>query len=711
MNCRLSITLILISLLQVRAQETYQFETAISQVFLTEGRELSMPFAGGINAAQVKEFDLDGDGIEELVVWDINAGMIRAFKKTGGQFTNIPEAAFYFPDDVNAFLLLKDFDGDGRKDLFTGSPFGIKVYKNNTGTGEVFPAWEVAQDFLRLDNGANLTSNILDIPLIEDLDGDGDLDVLTFNFASGDYLEYYQNTSIERKSQADVDGFASAIIRWGNFEFCGCGNISFGTTCSGQPISSIQNAGEQLRTKHSGGHTLLYRDLNNDGIRDLLIGQDLCETLYYLPNSGTDLVPAFDTFSTTLPDFGPLPEFPIFHAAFPYEENLLISSHSSEVASNFGVDFAQSMYLLPPSGEGLPLTNAFLQENMLDFGENSRPFFKGNAFQGNLFVAANVTGQKEIKGKIFQFQLEGDQLELVDEDFLDLEALGLRELSYQEYTSPSGQSFHLLSGVQIINNIPEKLIWLSPVSSATEKIAVQIPSFNLRGLDQVFLFHDGNTDYLLLARQTGELVLFSINLSGEPSLELLERDFLGFTDNPVNRNLTLTASSGEHPALMAIDQRGVIFSVKDILADPVMSRLSIRTESGDFDQTRFGRNTWISFIPGLLGEDPDLIIGNRAGGLEYLSRIAADENGPDEKLNAIVFPNPSRGENLKLIVNQEEVTLTIYGPSGKLIREGLLIKGQEVTEISLFGFSPGLYILELIGKNRQRQYKKLWVSP
>ena len=99
---------------------------------------------------------------------------------------------------------------------------------------------------------------------------------------------------------------------------------------------------------------------------------------------------------------------------------------------------------------------------------------------------------------------------------------------------------------------------------------------------------------------------------------------------------------------MAIDQRGVIFLVKDVLGEPVMSRVSIQTAWGDFDQTRFGRNTWITFVPGLVEDGPDLIIGNRAGGLEYLNRISGDEGGPDpENLNAIIFPNPSKGRRFK----------------------------------------------------------------
>ncbi|SHM53083.1 Por secretion system C-terminal sorting domain-containing protein [Cyclobacterium lianum] len=711
MHFRLGIALIWFSLLQTQAQQIYQFETNIRSVSFPLENELKMPFAGGINAAQLQEMDLNGDGSEELVIWDINAGMIRAFRKTRDGFLPIPEAAFYFPEDVNAFLILKDFDGDGRKDLFTGSPFGIKAYQNKTDpAGGPFPHWEVAQEFLRLDNGANLTSNILDIPLIEDLDGDGDLDILTFNFASGDYLEFFKNTSVDRKNQADIDGFASANVRWGRFEFCGCGNISFGTTCSGLPITANLQEDKQLRVQHSGGHSLLYRDLNNDGIRDLLIGQDLCESLYYLPNSGTDLEPVFETFATSLPEYGALPNFPIFHSPFLLGENLLISSHSSEISANTGINFANSLYLLSPEADDSPLTTAFLQEDMLDFGENSRPYYSGNSLQGNLYVAANVTEEKEVKGKIFKFGLKGDRLQLQDADFLGLSGTGLREVSYQEYSSASKQTYHVLTGEQVRNNIPEKIMWLSPLASPQEDIPFAIPSFNLRGLDQIFLFHDTITDYLLLARQTGELVLFSIDLSGQPQVEILERDFLGFSDNPVNRNLSVTVSSGERPYLMAVDQRGIIFSARNFLTDPVVSRVGVRTPAGDFAQTRFGRNTWLSFVPGFLDKKPDLIVGGRAGGLEYLTWVAGDNDGMERGLETLVFPNPSRGENINLIVNQEEVTLNIYAASGKLILGGLLLDAEDQNEINLLGVAPGLYILEFTGKNRERRYDKLWVN-
>src|SRR5690606_4746501 len=132
-----------------------------------EDKNLSMPFAGGINAAQLQQIDLDGDGEEELVVWDKNAANLLVFEKVNDRYVHRPMLQYHFPPDINGFLILEDFDGDGKKDLFTSSPFGIKVYRNIAVSDS--PQWEVAQEFLRLDNNANLQMNSLDVPAIIDI--------------------------------------------------------------------------------------------------------------------------------------------------------------------------------------------------------------------------------------------------------------------------------------------------------------------------------------------------------------------------------------------------------------------------------------------------------------------------------------------------------------------------------------------------------------
>jgi hypothetical protein len=55
----------------------------------------------------------------------------------------------------------------------------------------------------------------------------------------------------------------------------------------------------------------------------------------------------------------------------------VVTANSSQTASQNNSDYSKSLYYYQ-EGENFT-TNAFLQEGMVDLGENTRPFYKGNA--------------------------------------------------------------------------------------------------------------------------------------------------------------------------------------------------------------------------------------------------------------------------------------------------------------------------------------------
>lgn len=692
-----------LSSLFLTAQQTFTFDQSLK--IKIDGQNLPLPFAVGINAAQIQEMDTNGDGKEEIVIWDINSRRILVFENIEEGFRYLPEMAYYFPNDINGFLVLADFDGDGKKDLFTSSPFGIKAYRNVTAAGGAVPRWEVAQNFLRLDNGSNVQANLLDIPVIKDIDGDGDLDIVTFNFVLGDYLELYRNTSVERKGLPDIDGFAFPVARWGGFEFCTCGQFSFGITCGGIPINEAPaNELSGARIQHAGGHSVLYSDFNGDGIFDLLIGQDECGVLYFLPNEGTNINPVFREFSNSLPEYGALPQFPIFHASYLKNERLLISSNSSDAAGVFNADFSRNIFELT---KGQTEIRPFLQADILDLGENSRPFFKGFRNSGELVLTANVHSQGRTIGKAFRFLMEEEVFELIDEDYLNLSQFNLSDIQYSEFRTVSGRNTYWFSGVDTLNFLPRRRVFFGFSNDIGDLREITVPNTGIRAQDFMAFFSYENQDYFLLARQTGELVLFSLDVNAGNQLTLVSRDFLGFSDNPANRNLNVHVLEGNRPALYAIDQRGILVFIEDFMNQDQRQTVAISFKENETGPTRMGRNTWITSIPQPFSQERDLILGNTAGGLEYLKFKSGSLPPGEGEFLVRIYPNPNNG--LFKILSSEDGTARLVSTLGQVMKEGIEIKANREIDIDALFLSPGVYILQLTNINGQRLSRKIVV--
>lgn len=703
-----SITILFLITFWANAQQTFTFDQS-TKVSL-QGNEIEMPFAVGINAAQFQQMDTNGDGKEELIVWDINSRRILVFQSDGNDFEYLPEMSYYFPNDVSGFLVLADFNGNGKKDLFTSSPFGIRAYRNITEQGAKYPSWELAQNFLRLDNGSNLQANNLDIPLIMDIDEDGDLDIATFNFASGDYLELYRNTSIERKGIADIDGFAFPERRWGNFEFCNCGNFSFGITCDGSPIGRIQETeDENKRIQHAGGHSVLYADFNADGILDLLLGQDECNTLYYLPNKGSNAEPLFDEFSTELPNIGPLPEFPIFHASYLWERGLLISSNSSAVAGVFNADYSENVFQLSFDEQAPIEAKPFLQSQIFDLGENSRPFFRGFKESGELILTANRLKDGKIEGSAYRIEVSQAGWNLVDEDYLGLSELELLNLQYFEFLTSTNQNTYWIAGVDTANLDLRHRAFFDTDPLFSNPKQVTFPVTGSRPLDHLELFRYENKDFLLLARQTGELLIYEFDINAQEHLTLISRDFLGFSDNPASRNLNVHVIAGQKPSLYAIDQRGVLVYIPDFMNQDQRQQIQIELIEGQTQNSKMGRNTWITSIPKPFSENPDLLLGNTAGGLEYLKFMGESENPADSEFLVKIYPNPSQGQ-FKVLASQDS-ELRLVSSLGQIMLDQIRLSANQEFEVQAQFLSPGLYIVQLTNSNGKRLSRKIIIRP
>jgi hypothetical protein len=119
-------------------------------------------------------------------------------------------------------MLMMDYDGDGKEDLFCDKNGGIACYKNissdTTGLKFKLIIDQILFSTTQFTIAIGVPSN--DIPSIADVDGDGDLDILRFGTATttpGEPIEWFKNLTIEKTGVAGIDTIVIWKRCWGRF--------------------------------------------------------------------------------------------------------------------------------------------------------------------------------------------------------------------------------------------------------------------------------------------------------------------------------------------------------------------------------------------------------------------------------------------------------------------------------------------------------------
>ena len=405
-------------------------------------RQLSSPFAGGLSAPQFAQADFDRDGLLDLVVYESYSGTldVRTFlnKGTAGtpKYVYTPRFASYFinvsgapryptqTSDVSNYIRLIDYNCDGIPDLFTGGYPGVHInrgaYNNRN---ELYFIYGKPLYYPSPSGPINVYVSGSDLPGIADIDGDGDIDLVTYA-AAGSKMEWYRNYRVERNLPCDSFLVELETSCWGR-ALQGIDRTLFtrmNATCTAQnapfwdphsvpgPEYIPADPATAGKTTAHGSNTLCLLDYDGDGDIDILNSSESNDDVQLQINGRknhepflTDSIVAQDTLWQTSGRIAALHSFPAaFHTDMDADgkKDIIIAPHFSNPTSK---DYNQVWFYRNTGTAAAPVfqyqKDSLLCEDMIDAGSNSHPLFYDFNRDGkpDILMGSTATGSDAVR--------------------------------------------------------------------------------------------------------------------------------------------------------------------------------------------------------------------------------------------------------------------------------------------------------------------------
>jgi hypothetical protein len=707
-----------------QGQFTYLLEQTVP-VEDAQKKFLPLAWAGGLNAAQFNTMDLNEDGNPDLVLFDRMADKISTFISLDNHYIYAPEFENFFPEEISNWLLLRDYNCDGKKDIFTGDVLGIRVYTNTTVTGGdlqwkhyLFSTGNAgSKSPVVLTEGSttkiNLQLQFDDLPSISDVDGDGDLDILNIQYA-GHTVEFHQNVSIENSLPCDSLEFKRVTRAWGDFRECECGEFALnGTDCP-------RTGG---RTKHAGGKALLALDLNGDNEQDLLFSEAECNRLFALSNGGTSLNPVINRFSP-FPETNPV-NFVIYPAAYHEDVDFdgkkdLIASPNMFTKELLNSDLRQSTWLYTNTGTHTApvFTFAapdFLQGNMIDVGDNAVPAFADYDADADFDMFISSHSSPAYSSSLYLYENIGSAsapaFRLLTNDYLGFSTMTFYNLKIQFADIDSDQKTDLVFTATTLEDNATRLYYL-PNKSGTglnfSASTLQLLNFNLTNSENIYVtdVNDDRLPDILAGRSEGNLEYWkNTGIDGAPLFMLEEENFLEFSPSPFRQNLSCATgdldADGEQDLIVG-DPTGRLTIVADFKktasGESAETNIVFNRIRRSYREMNFGGRIWPSMVNLFHTDKPAIAVGNVLGGV-YLLRNDEGNSLP-EVAEIDVYPNPvANNEVLNIRVDRPGI-MQIISILGQRVSPALALKANHVYRYTLPPLSSGLYVLEFKANER-----------
>ena len=753
--CLVCVTLLLLTNICVSQIHDYSFVKNNSIVFKdTTGKQYLYPLTGGMNACQFSAIDLNNDGIKDLFVFDKHGDRVLTFINNGTpdsvDYVYAPQYALAFPP-MHAWATLVDYNNDGKEDIFTYTSGGIKVFKNISNGSLQFQL--VKDPILSLygTTHTNLFALTEDYPVFADIDNDGDIDILNF-WVLGEYVNYHKNLSMEHYGVPDSLDFQMVDNSWGCFAEGESSNVLRLDTCL--PTKSLVIKSDSP-PKHSGS-TLWCNDLNNDGIKDLVVGDVDYSNLIKLTNGGS-LTSAHMTSEDTL---FPSNIHPVKLVSFPLpcyvdvnndgKKDLLVSPF--DPGDLTAESYKSAWYYRNTTTNTAPVFDFvkedFLQDEMIDVGTGAYPVFYDydndglkDLFIGNIgyrdtsFIQSGYLTSK-FSSRIALFRNTGTasnpQFKLITRDFANISTLHILG-AYPAFADINGDG----KAEMIVGNAAGTLYLYVNTAATGSTPNFVLSQSNYQGINvgsyaapQLFdLNKDGLTDLIIGNRGTiwkdnlgnitamkGNLFYYKNTGTATNPIFTLAADSLGGIDvtnfNVSNYGYSTPCffrTATNETRLFVGNNEGKVIYYKNI-DNNLNGNFTIADTLSFIDNTtkyciKEGNRSGVAVADINNDGYPDIMVGNQAGGIVFYkgvalnTGIAANAVITNNKLS--VYPNPAKDIihlNYKSFDNTQITTVEIMDITGRYVLKSDNINKNNLT-INISSLTKGSYICKVTFSN------------
>ncbi|MEQ9064955.1 MAG: T9SS type A sorting domain-containing protein [Vicingaceae bacterium] len=715
---------------------------------------LTLPWASGINSAHFNELDFNLDGKMDLFVFEPNQELneqtgdkILPFINSGDTaYVYAPQYRSNFKDNgiaMERMAILRDYNCDGKMDIFTHDVRDrVTVYKN-VSTDKL--EFELVTKILKTDTSGlpsqywhpgEIYWNWEDVIAFEDIDGDGDIDILTIDFG-GSFIEYHKNLSIEKYGICDSLHFEIKNMCWGYFseDF---DSVSFNTCNSAGNVPNPEMkkrilSGGQKGSKHSNT-SLLAIDLDGDNVKDLIAGDGIRNHLYAFYNGGkkdSAYMVSYDKY------YPPTDSVNLIIYAVPFyvdvdfdgKKDLLVSVRNDQLQ-----DTESSWAYKNVGGNSNPnfslTTKHFLQGEMIDVGTRSKPvFFDYNQDGLQDLVISNYGYFKNLKYPNNEYTsqlalyenvgaLQEPKFQLVDLDMWNLSDDTLNVQS-NTYTYGIHPTFGDLDGDgdedMMVGDYRGKIHYYenSPVGG---KAQFSLTFVDFQGIDvgdfstpQLFDIDKDNKLDLLIGERDGNINYYRNISNGNLAFQKMDDslgninvkewwDLTGFSVPFFYRDDSLNTVR-----LLAATKVGNIQLYDSIYSGDSLSVKFFKIEESYQDM-------WDGIYSSIHGADLnndgslDFVLGNQSGGVSlftsedsiYIPGIS-DLNSRTIKLK--LYPNPA-ADRINVVVEgsgSDENEFVLFSALGKVLGSR---KGTNAVSFDLSNVESGVYFIKVQNKNR-----------